>query len=349
MRDLASQHVEQSELSPGYRRRAEVHAPDWDFRADDWRAELGRVIEAEILPRLLLAHERERGASEHRRGFATRTAAGAPEPDLDVAEFTERLLGGDDGLGLELHRRDREPGSAAPRNHRRRRSRRRRGVWARCGKPTTCDFIEVTVGLRRLAQAAGTLTRGGRSARAGDQSAPRSCCCRAGRKPCVRRRHGRETFFRARGLARRARQRRTVRGFCGTNGSTPSAFRSAASDSSTPCVGDGEARSRRLAQSRLARARRRLDLRRGTRTCPRESARTPRRRTSRQLSIWPRVCYGGAPSCKLSHTKAVALPWSETEIGLRDRSAEFTRRRLARFCARRSKACGAIDAQTAAR
>jgi hypothetical protein len=54
------------------------------FASDSWRAELSRVIEGQILPRLLLAHCRDR-ASEP-------SLSGEAPADPKIAEFVDRLL-----------------------------------------------------------------------------------------------------------------------------------------------------------------------------------------------------------------------------------------------------------------
>jgi methanogenic corrinoid protein MtbC1 len=59
----------------------------WPLASDSWRAELSRVIEGEILPRLLLAHSRQPapGPVEFRESPA----------DLKIDDFVERLLADD--------------------------------------------------------------------------------------------------------------------------------------------------------------------------------------------------------------------------------------------------------------
>ena len=59
----------------------------WPLASDTWRAELSRVIEGQILPRLLLAHSRE---------LAPEPAASHEAPaDLEIADFVERLIAKD--------------------------------------------------------------------------------------------------------------------------------------------------------------------------------------------------------------------------------------------------------------
>jgi methanogenic corrinoid protein MtbC1 len=113
----------------------------WASPSSAWRAELGRVIEAEILPRLMLIHSE--------RGAGSAPPARREDDPADVADFADLLIGSAaDGATDYLHRALRSGRSTpdilldlmAPA------ARRLGTLWER----DDCDFVQVTIGLRRL-------------------------------------------------------------------------------------------------------------------------------------------------------------------------------------------------------
>jgi methanogenic corrinoid protein MtbC1 len=146
MQELRSQDFDRSESPDALRAGRQVVPAPPVSRAFDrhdrtaWRASLGRVIETEILPRLFLAHSgRDRSVDP---------APGDPQDELDLGDFARLLF----APGCERAREYLE-------NHTRAGARetllldvlapaaRRLGqLW----ESDDCDFVEVTVGLRRL-------------------------------------------------------------------------------------------------------------------------------------------------------------------------------------------------------
>jgi methanogenic corrinoid protein MtbC1 len=106
-----------------------------------WRAELGKVIEAEILPRLLLVHSEKRGGSAqapHRR-----------EEPMEVADFSDLLIGSDGKAATDYLLRLLRSGRTTPEillDLLAPAARRLGTLWER----DDCDFVQVTIGLRRL-------------------------------------------------------------------------------------------------------------------------------------------------------------------------------------------------------
>jgi len=157
MQELSGRGVELSQRSSilqgddtGQASRECIRPPmSWASGAAPWRTDLGRVIQGEILPRLLLTHE-----------LAARESSSEPsrEPEnFDIADFARRLIADDaDGAwrfvsNLLAEGRASEEillGSLAPA------ARHLGGLW----ESDHCDFIEVTVGLRRLQEILRRLT-----------------------------------------------------------------------------------------------------------------------------------------------------------------------------------------------
>jgi methanogenic corrinoid protein MtbC1 len=155
MHDLGSQDLASRETASLARRPDEARrASDDDpaaLRDVAWpegaRARLGRMIEAEIVPRLLLAHHSE----AHPRASIGEKVSGLDAEPPDVEEFAERLIGEDEDPALEfvaaLERQGRPSleiliDLLAPA------ARRLGALW----ETDDCDFIDVTIGLRRLTQ-----------------------------------------------------------------------------------------------------------------------------------------------------------------------------------------------------
>ena len=124
---------------PSPRRRAPAQLTSKDLER------LARTVEAEIIPRLLLAHTLERGAVT-----AAEQSHGAPT-DLEIETFTGLLLRRDAREGLAytralgsrgVHTEDLMLGLLAPA------ARMLGEYW----KEDVCDFTEVTVALSRLQQ-----------------------------------------------------------------------------------------------------------------------------------------------------------------------------------------------------
>ena len=130
-----------------------------------WRAELSRVIEGEILPRLLLAHD-----------CLARPESGTPPPNpdrLDIAEFARRLCGAEPGPAWEFIVAARRMGRTTSE------------LFLEVLTPTArylgklwetdhCDFVEVTVGLRRLQEILWRLSPEDEAAGARIEEAPRA-------------------------------------------------------------------------------------------------------------------------------------------------------------------------------
>ena len=134
-----------------------------------WQAELSRVIEGEILPRLLLAHD-----------CSVRPDPNSPPPDpgdLDIAEFARRLCGAEPGPAWEFVEAARRMGRPMAE------------VFLEVLTPTArylgklwetdhCDFVEVTVGLRRLQEILGGSARRTRLPAPGSRKRRARCFCR---------------------------------------------------------------------------------------------------------------------------------------------------------------------------
>jgi methanogenic corrinoid protein MtbC1 len=146
MAELAREHFDRSDrlASPlGARPAVVMNSPPPkldSLDASDWRGSLGRVIETEILPRLLLAH---RGGGLRDSGVANERSG-----ELDLVEFVDLLIAPQADRArecLEKSGRDRSPEGVlldvlAPA------ARRLGQLW----ETDHCDFVDVTVGLRRL-------------------------------------------------------------------------------------------------------------------------------------------------------------------------------------------------------
>ncbi len=155
-----------------------------------WRAELSRVIESEILPRLLLSHD-----------CVARPDPSAPPPeppDLAIAEFAQRLIGAEPGPAWEFIDAVRRMGRPAAE------------LFLEVLTPTArhlgklwetdhCDFVEVTIGLRRLQDILLRLSPEDESACARIEEAPRALLLPTPGKSHVFGISMVETFFRAAG------------------------------------------------------------------------------------------------------------------------------------------------------
>ena len=113
----------------------------WPLSSHNWRAELGRVIESQILPRLMLAHSRE--------PIAEPTTPSEPSAALDIAEFVARLLADDAEAAWSHVVGLRRTGRTSPEillQTLAPAARQLGNLW----ETDQRDFVEVTVGLNRL-------------------------------------------------------------------------------------------------------------------------------------------------------------------------------------------------------
>jgi methanogenic corrinoid protein MtbC1 len=127
----AYEHVESRVVS------ARVVTPS--FHQPAWRSALEKVIEAEIIPRLLMSYAPD----------APSIASSASRKAPTTEDFTKLLLdqGPDEGLArMEALLADGQPMNTILLEHLAPAARRLGELW----ESDDCDFVEVTVGLRRL-------------------------------------------------------------------------------------------------------------------------------------------------------------------------------------------------------
>lgn len=139
MQDLGGQDLRptrQTERPRASRRRSAAEMER------SWREELARIVETQIVPRLMLAHTAE---------LTTRAADAESPPvaEVDVMEFARRLIAQEAQPAEEMLDAVRRAGCPVPEiflNLLTPTARQLGKLW----ETDHCDFIEVTVGLRRL-------------------------------------------------------------------------------------------------------------------------------------------------------------------------------------------------------